>query len=76
MRALAPLGTLTYASYMIHSLVFIAVLTLGVDRVLHLHGAARNVIVFAVIGLTFFAAWPVENLADVVKLWLIRAVRI
>ena len=67
MRFLSPLGSLTYASYMIHNLVLIVFATILSEHLLHAHGTSKNLIVAAAMVLALVLAWPVENLFDEIK---------
>ena len=56
---LAAGGQLTYSSYMLHPLVMIVLLNTVADRLLHTHSWERN----SLVGLAFFAVWPVSYLS-------------
>jgi len=56
---LAAGGQLTYSSYMLHPLVMIVLLNTVADRLLHTHFWERN----SLVGLAFFAVWPVSYLS-------------
>ena len=56
---LAPLGRLTYSSYMIHTLVLLVFVSLGANRLLHATGFARVMIEI----IAYVCVWPLSYLS-------------
>ncbi|MBN5087621.1 acyltransferase [Stenotrophomonas maltophilia] len=56
-RRVAPLGGLTMEIYLLHHLAFIAMLTVGAKRVLHLEGVAMNAAILGTFATVIAAAY-------------------
>ena len=70
-RRLAPLGSLTYSSYMIHTLVLLVFISFGANRVLHTTGVTRVVVGVC----AYLCVWPLSYLSlnffeNPVRLWI------
>lgn len=56
-RSMAPLGGLTMEIYLLHHLAFIALLTVGAKRILHLEGPAMNAAILGTFVVVVAAAY-------------------